>query len=121
MAGLVQYYVMKRPKHPITGEIVRGKVSGATKAANGSINHGGTLWYPKNEQDVQPNGSLMSVSEPLLDAVRGQVDGEPWILHSVHFSVDDAVEQAQKVVSAVGSENVRILQSIAHEVILKLV
>lgn len=128
MAGLVQYYVMKRPKHPVTGEIIRGKASGATKAVDGSINPGATLWFPKNETTVQENNSSMSVTAPLAsvptstDPINAaQIDGEPWVLHSVHFSIGDAVEAAKPVVSAVGSENTRILQSIAHEMILKLV
>lgn len=121
MAGYIQYYVMKRPKHPITGEIVRGKGGGATKNKNGSINTGSTLWYAKNEQLAQANGSLMSTTAPLTDVERGQVDGEPWVLQSVHFSLEDAVESAKKVVSSVGSENLRIMQVISHELLLKTV
>lgn len=128
MAGLVQYYVMKRPKHPITGEIVRGKTAGATKNLDGSVNTGATLWFPHHVSTAGPNGTLMSTTQALKssltsttdDAARGQVDGEPWVLHSVHFSVDEAVSAAKPVVSTVGSENVKILQSIAHEVVVKL-
>lgn len=118
--ALVQYYVMKRPKHPITGEIVRGKSSGATQNADLSINPGATLWYAKNEATVQANGSLMSITAPMTEAERGQVDGEPWILHSVHFSPEDAKESAVKAISTVGSENVRVLQVLSHEMILTL-
>lgn len=117
--GVVQYYVMKRPKHPLTGEVVRGKVSGATKNPDGSINEGGTLWYPDSSTTIGKNGSLMSDTAPMTTA-NGKVDGEPWILHSTHFSVKDAVESAMKVVLEVGSENTRILKSIAHELDLKL-
>lgn len=127
MANMVQYYVFKRPKHPTTGEVVRGKASGATKNADNSINTGATLWYPDalTTPAVQPaggsNGTLMSVTSPFLEAKRGQVDGEPWILHSTHFSLEDAVSAAKPVVSAVGSENVKILKGIAHELVVKLV
>lgn len=125
MAGLVQYYVMKRPKHPLTGEIVRGKSAGATQNKDNSINIGATLWFPKNEANVLANNTTMSVTSPLTSAGgsvdKAQVDGEPWILHSVHFSVDDAIAASKPVISAVGSENTRILQSIAHEIIVKLV
>lgn len=127
MAGLVQYYVMKRPKHPVTGEIIRGKFAGATRNVDNSINKGATLWFPKNETSIQPNGTLMSTTEPLAAVGTGpdatdlaQVDGEPWLLHSVHFSIDEAVKAALPVISTVGSENTRILQVIAHEVFVKL-
>jgi hypothetical protein len=122
--GLVQYFVMKRPKHPITGEIVRGKTAGATRNPDGSVNVGSTLWYAKNDTSPGTNGTLMSTTAPLTtvgaSADAAQVDGEPWILHSTHFSVEDAVDAAKPVISAVGSENVKILKSIAHELIVKL-
>lgn len=118
--ALVQYYVMKRPKHPITGEMVRGKSSGATQNEDLSINPGATLWFPMNQASPGANGSLMSISAPMAEANRGQVDGEPWILHSVHFSVEDAKESAVKAISTVGSENVRVLQLLSHEMVLTL-
>lgn len=125
MSNIVQYYVMKRPKHPLTGEVVRGKSSGATKNADGSINEGGTMWFPDALQTPGPNGSLMDTTKPLTRVVNGtdigKVDGEPWILHSVHFSIKDAIDSAMKVTLEVGSENTRILKSIAHELDLKLV
>lgn len=127
MSNLVQYYVMKRAKHPITGEIIRGKASGGTKNANGTINKGATLWFPApltlpQEQPATGfnNGTLMSVTTPFTDQNRAQVDGEPWILHSVHFSLEDAVDAAKPVASSVGSENLKILKTIAHENIIKL-
>lgn len=119
MASLVQYYVMKRPKHPQTGEIVRGKTTGATRNPDGSVNEGSTVWFPAATTTEGANGTLMSTTAAMTGA-NGSLDGEPWILHSVHFSVEDAIAASKPVVSAVGSENVKILKSIAHEVIVKL-
>lgn len=124
MSGIVQYYVMKRPKHPLTGEIVRGKTAGALKNPDGSINEGGTLWFPEALATPGNNGTRLSDSASLSQVLDGKnigkVDGEPWLLHSTHFSVKDAIDSAMKVVLEVGSENTRILKSIAHELDLKL-
>lgn len=119
MASLVQYYIMHRPKHPITGEIIRGKAAGATRNADNSINEGATLWYPEPLTSPGPNGTKMSTSAAMTGTM-GKVDGEPWILHSVHFSLEEALAAAKPVVMTVGAENVRILKSIAHDVEIKV-
>lgn len=125
MTNIIQYYVMKRPKHPLTGDIVRGKTAGATTNPDSSINEGGTLWFPDVLPTPGKNGTRLSDEKSLSQVVNGKeigkVDGEPWILHSTHFSLKDAIDSAMKVVLEVGSENTRILKSIAHELDLKLV
>lgn len=120
MSNVVQYFVMKRPKHPDTGEIVRGKTRGATSNPDGSINEGATLWFPDSSTTAGPNGTRLSTTAPLSVPSKGKVEGEPWLLHSIHFSIDDAVDAAMKVVLEVGSENTRILKSISHELSLRL-
>lgn len=122
MSNLVQYYVMKRPKHNVTGEIIRGKIAGAVRNDDMTIKIAGpTLWYPKQEDLLQANNTHMSNTAPNTDPQSGQIDGEPWLLHSVHFSLDEAVKAAKPVVSQVGSENTKILKSVAHEMSVKLV
>lgn len=122
MSNIVQYWVMKRPKHAITGEVILGKLRGAVRNPDMTVKaEGATLWFPGKEDLLQPNDSHMSVSAPMTDALSGKVDGEPWLLHSVHYSIEEAVKAAKPVASSVGSENVRILKSLAHEITIKLV
>ena len=115
MSGLNQYYVMKRPKHPTTGEIVRGKISGGIRNPDGSISEGSTLWFPASLTTAGANGTLMSTSAAMTGNA-GKIDGDPWILHSVHFSIDEAISSSKPVISSVGVENVRILKTIAHDI-----
>jgi hypothetical protein len=113
--ALVQYFVFKRPKHPETGEIIRGKIGGAKRNIDNSIAEGGTLWFPAVTTTKGANDSYMSTTAASTNASTGKIDGEPWILHSSHFALEDAIAQSKSVISAVGSENVKILKSIAHE------
>ncbi len=39
--------------------------------------------------------------------------GEPWIVHSTHYSIPSALESATKLATAIGSENMRIV-SVIH-------
>lgn len=43
-----------------------------------------------------------------------EVSGEPWLVHSTHFSVESALESAAPLAGAIGADNVRIIKVIPH-------
>lgn len=49
-----------------------------------------------------------------------EVTGEPWLVHSTHFSIESALESAAPLAAAIGAENVRIVQVLSHTTIFKL-
>jgi hypothetical protein len=49
-----------------------------------------------------------------------EVNGEPWLVHSTHFSIDSALESAAPLAAAIGSENVRIIKVLSHTMEFKL-
>lgn len=46
--------------------------------------------------------------------------GEPWIVHSTHYSIDSAKNSAATLASAISSENVRIVKVITGSTVFKL-
>ena len=150
------YYVMHRPKHPLTGEIIKGRSTGGKFATNGKLIPGGTLWYPKATDSENDNGTFMSNLLPLVPKIESeineagknitfpladweidadlkyidstipvnltpeqcQVNGEPWILHSTHYSAQSALEAAKALVMHYQKENVKIVKGVEHELFI---
>lgn len=46
--------------------------------------------------------------------------GEPWLVHSTHFSVESATEGAATLANAIGAENVRIVKVITGALEFKI-
>lgn len=49
-----------------------------------------------------------------------ELSGEPWLVHSSHFSVDSALSSAAPLAGAIGAENVRIVKVLSHSTNFKL-
>lgn len=116
----VKYQVERRPIGP-TGKIYRGAQTGdyvavpthPTKLGNGTGSLGQSSYlYPPGVKVPDPGQSTNSHMQ--------EINGEPWIVHSTHFSVDSATESAAPLASAIGSENVRIVQVLSHKTFFKL-
>lgn len=124
----VKYQVERRPIGP-DGKIYRGLNSGdyITVPTNSnalldtfrvdrySLGLGAQLYQATasaKDYDASKNSSLTSNMIELT--------GEPWIVHSTHFSIDSALSSVAPLASAVGSENVRIVKVLSHAMELKL-
>lgn len=117
---VVKYQVERRPIGP-TGKIYRGSASGdyvsvpthptKLKGGTGSLGQSATLYQP-GVTVPDPGQSTNSHMQ--------EINGEPWIVHSTHFSVDSATESAAPLASAIGAENVRIIQVLSHKTVFKL-
>lgn len=117
--GVAQYYVFKRPKNA-RGRVIYGAEMAATVDEFGTvfqgetllINNGGTVDQPistdptdkRNEIDVQPDATW----EPIM--------GQPWILHSVHFGVHEALKASKSLIVSIGEDNVKICKVLNHEI-----
>lgn len=49
-----------------------------------------------------------------------EVSGEPWLVHSTHFSIESATGSAAPLAASIGSENVRIVKVITGSFEFKL-
>jgi len=58
-------------------------------------------------------------TQPAKSHVQEQI-GEPWLVHSTHFSVESALDSAAPLAGAIGSDNVRIVQVLSHTTNFKL-
>lgn len=66
---------------------------------------------------------IQDINKPTYSSDYSRVqaqNGEPWLVHSTHFSVDSATESAAPLASAIGAENVRIVQVLSHKTFFKL-
>ncbi len=116
MADLAEYWIFKRPK--IGDTVIYGEAKGAKLAEDGTVQRlGPCLYYPKIIHDAQ--GSITDSTLPDEDG-NYTVKGEPWIMHSVHFSQSDALHQLKLVVQSIGEENVKLVKIMPHEVVLQL-
>jgi len=111
MANVVRYYLMVRPIHPTANRPILGQTGGATVTPEGT-EKGATLWYPKAL--VAGNFGKLSLTEPMTDADPdvAQVRGEPWLIDSMHNSLDSAIEKLSLVGSLIGMANVRIFRQV---------
>jgi hypothetical protein len=62
----------------------------------------------------------LGTSSPAKSHVQ-EVNGEPWLVHSTHFSVESALESAAPLAGALGKENVRIVKVLSHTTQFKLI
>lgn len=87
-----------------------------------NITNGFNVYYvlrrPKNpatNKVVYPNGAI--TGEFLnYSGSGGQVKEEVWLVHSIHYSLDDAIKRLQECISLVGEENIRVVKVYDHEV-----
>lgn len=49
-----------------------------------------------------------------------EVKGEPWVVHSTHFSLESALASAAPLATAIGSDNLRIVKVITGGTEFKL-
>lgn len=128
--SLVKYQVERRPISA-NGTVYRGLKNGDYVL---------TLTNPENIADPTKVFALSSGSSghasfvpvkgvvPTLDAGSSgkiyshvqEVIGEPWLVHSTHFSIESALDSAAPLAGAIGSENVRIVQVLSHTTTFKL-
>lgn len=117
---VVKYQVERRPIGP-TGKVYRGSASGdyvsvpthPTKLPGGTGRLGmSAQLFPPGVKAPDPDMQTQSHMQ--------EINGEPWIVHSTHFSVDSATESAAPLASAIGAENVRIIQVLSHKTVFKL-
>ncbi len=121
--GIVQYWVFKRPKNA-RGRIIYGAELGATKDDFGQIfqgetllmNNGGTIDQPLSTDPT----NIRNTIDVAPDAVWEPIIGQPWILHSVHFGVDEALKTAKPLIIANGEDNVKICKILSHETIVQM-
>lgn len=115
-SGVVQYWVLKRPKTPT--RVVYGAELSATKDKYGKIIKGETLLVNNGETNTTDPNSIAGVgSKPLWEPIVGQ----PWILHSIHFGVNEALSKAKPLIIAQGIANVKIVKTLNHEIEVKMV
>lgn len=71
------------------------------------------------EFDFGTSAAPDKVSATAVSHVQEQ-NGEPWLVHSTHFSIDSALESAAPLAGAVGTDNVRIVKVLSHTTTFKL-
>lgn len=120
MADFNEYWILKRPK--IGTIVIYGEAKGAVLDIDGTISSlGPTLYYP--QLTIDGEGIVTSSRVPTdAEVISGKLTlkGEPWTLHSIHFSQKEAIDQLRLVVEYVGEENARIVKIMPHEMVLKL-
>ena len=134
--GIVQYWVFKRPK-TVRGRIIYGAELGATKDDFGQVFSGETLLINNGGMIDQPDPTLSKQQRNgmKLDPVTNKdvfditvvpdnqyepITGQPWILHSVHFGVDEALKAAKPLIISNGEDNIKICKILSHETIVKM-
>ena len=122
MSNLVRYYLMTRPIHPTANFAVLGQVGGSTVVASHTTK-GATLWYPAVNTLATEDGGIGALSnyKPMLDPVAGQVHGEPWLIDSMHTSLDSVLEKLNLVGGIIGMANVRVVRQVDVESYIRLV
>lgn len=65
----------------------------------------------------QPTG-IAATQQPMSHVK--EIPGEPWLVHSTHSSIESALDSAAPLASAIGSDNVRIVQVLSHKMNFKL-
>lgn len=131
--ALVQFQVERRPISA-NGKVYRGLQSGdyittlthpenitnftaATDLA-GTSNAVPAKFVPAKVEVPSITGTGGSQA-PAKSHVQEQI-GEPWLVHSTHFSVESALDSAAPLSGAIGSDNVRIVQVLSHTTNFKL-
>lgn len=120
---VVKYQVERRPISA-NGKVYRGSKSGdyvflpSDPERLGAITAGGA--YLGSGAGAYPPGAKLPELGSSIRSHFVEVNGEPWVVHSTHFSVDSATESAAPLASAIGAENVRIIQVLSHKTVFKL-
>lgn len=132
----VKYQVERRPIGP-TGRVYRGTQPGdyisvlsnptdtALGGASGLVNtikplgtgSGAAPKYVPAGFDIPPLQKASSTNE-YSHVV--ELNGEPWLAHSTHFSIESALESAAPLAGAIGQENVRLIKILNHTTQFKL-
>lgn len=136
--GVTQYLVFIRPKNS-RGRIIYGGEVGATTDDFGNIvkgetlliNNGGTISDAEVEAKIaaglMPNGTPIPVGTDVKDipyrsntnipdSAWEPIIGQPFILHSITFGVEEALSKAAPLVIAYGKDNVKICKLLNHDV-----
>jgi hypothetical protein len=121
--GIVQYWVFKRPKTE-RGRIVYGAELGATKDNLNQVFQGETLLINNGGTVDQIDSSdpldIRNHYDVAADASWEPISGQPWILHSVHFGVAEALKSAKPLIVSNGEDNVKICKILSHETIVQM-
>lgn len=99
--------VLSNPTHPSLGG-PSGIVQGVKPLLRGQSV---AVSYVAAGQQIPPL-SISAVGEVYSHVV--EVSGEPWLVHSSHFSLESALESAAPLAGAIGAENVRIVKVLSH-------
>ncbi len=104
--ALVEYWVMRRPRNPFSHLTMYATDDTASQC----------LFY--HNPTPPTTGAPFAYNNPL---VVEPIKGQPWIIHSIHGSIQDAVASLKLSVSYIGDENTRIVKVINHrmELVLK--
>lgn len=110
--------VLSNPKHEKLGAGVDGYVRSIKKLGEGP---GQTVSYVPAGMPVPklvdtPASSGGSTSTPASKDYTHvmELSGEPWLVHSSHYSVDGALEAAAPLAAAIGADNIRIIKVLSH-------
>lgn len=116
--GVVQYYVLKRPKNS-RGRVIYGAEMAATEDNFGTIFQGETLLINNGGYTEDPISTDPPTKRNELDTATDAnwepIVGQPWILHSVHFGVSEALRSAKPLIISLGESNVKIAKILDHE------
>ena len=91
--GMAQYGIFKRPQDPTTKFVIYGETIGGEDS----------VVYSKNGSEYLP------------------ISGEPWVLHSIGFSLDAILRTAQQISQSIGIDNVRIVKMLDAESEINLI
>lgn len=123
----VKYQVERRPISPTDGKVYRGtgygdyivvptesvKLTSLQKGSTQGTGLGASI-YPA----MTPSANIKTSQTITTNFV--ELNGEPWLVHSTHFSVESAIESAAPLAGALGKENVRIVKVLSHTTQFKL-
>lgn len=122
----VKYQIERRPISP-SGKIYRGLGYGDYITV---LTHPQNMSKPGKVEELAGNYSAVLVPPgadvppfPSTNAPKThvqEVNGEPWLVHSTHFSIESALTSIAPLASAIGTENVRIVKVLSHAMELKL-
>lgn len=107
--------VLSNPTHKMLGMASGGIVKGISKLGKGQSQ---TISYVPFGEKTPELKIDTSGTEDYSHVV--EVNGEPWLVHSTHFSIESALESAAPLAGAIGKENVRIVKVLSHTTLFKL-
>lgn len=83
----------------------------------------GTVQYMVLVRPVTPDGKVfrgLSAADQVSDGSTYKFKGEPWLVFARGSSLPQVQESAQKAAASVGSENVKMVKVIEHDLSLTI-